>query len=140
MGRRNSKLWLALAALMMLSLAGSACAPAFAQEPSSAQSEPTPTPDVESAAPPMVTLHPFPSYGSAPLTVGFILGTNLDQDDPVVSYQWNFGDGQVSTVPPHVLFHTFKKPGSYVVTVTITSADGRVGIGMGAVIAAPPAR
>ncbi len=43
-------------------------------------------------------------------------------------------------VPPHVLFHTYKRPGSYVVTVTVTTAEGRSGIGMGAVIAAPPSR
>lgn len=137
---RNSKLRLGLITLAMIMLAAGAGTPALAQQPSSGPSGPTPTPDVESAAPPMVTLHPFPSYGPAPLTVGFILGTNLEQDDPIVSYQWNFGDGHVSTVPPHVLFHTYKRPGSYVVTVTITTADGRVGTGMGAVIAAPPAR
>jgi hypothetical protein len=137
---RNSKIWLGLLALAVMALAAGARTPTLAQEPSSGQSEPTPTPDVESATPPMVTLHPFPSYGPAPLTVGFILGTNLEQDDPIVSYQWNFGDGAVSTVPPHVLFHTYRQPGSYVVTVSITTADGRVGTGIGAVIAAPPAR
>lgn len=101
--------------------------------------QPTPTPAAE-AAPLMVTLHPFPSYGAAPLTVGFILGTSVGEDDPIVSYQWNFGDGQVSSVPPYVLFHTYKQPGSYVVTVSVTTATGRIGIGMGAVIASPPAQ
>ncbi|HUY20560.1 MAG TPA: PKD domain-containing protein [Candidatus Binataceae bacterium] len=102
-----------------------------------ASSRPTPTAE---AGPLMVTVHPFPSYGSAPLTVGFILGTTLDADDPIVSYQWNFGDGKISTVPPYVLFHTYQRPGSYIVTVTVTTAAGRIGIGMGAVIASPPAR
>ena len=103
------------------------------------QSEATPTPEPE-AAPLMVTVHPFPSYGAAPLTVGFILGSNVDEDDPIVSYQWNFGDGQVSTRPPQVLFHTYAQPRSYIVTVNVTTAAGRTGIGMGAVIASPPAR
>ncbi len=133
------RLWLAVATVIMMALAAVATT-VIAQAPSGAQSESAPTPDLDSAAPPLVTLHPFPSYGPAPLTVGFILGTNLDQDDPIVSYQWNFGDGQVSTVPPHVLFHTYKQPGSYVVTVTISTAAGRVGTALAAVIASPPAR
>lgn len=103
------------------------------------RSRPKPTPAAE-AAPLMVTLHPFPSYGPAPLTVGFILSAAVDDDDPIVSYQWNFGDGQVSTVPPQVLFHTYAKAGSYIVTVSVTTAAGRLGIGMGAVIAAPAAQ
>jgi hypothetical protein len=129
---------LLLAGLIALMLVAGGVNRAFAQESPRARSRPTPSPDAE--APLMVTVHPFPSYGPVPLTVGFILGTSLEEDDPIVSYQWNFGDGQVSTVPPHVLFHTYKRPGSYIVTVSVATAAGRIGIGMGAVIASPPAR
>ncbi|MBF6570067.1 MAG: PKD domain-containing protein [Candidatus Binataceae bacterium] len=109
-----------------------------AQEPPmDSAAQPTPVPD---AAPLMLGIHPFPSYGSAPLTAGFILDAPLDADDQIVSYLWNFGDGQVSTRPPNILFHTFKKPGSYIVTVSIATAAGRMGTAMAGVIVAPAAR
>ncbi len=139
MDRRNRRPRLLPAGVLALALAAGGVIGALAQESSMERSRPTPAPEPE-AAPLMVTVHPFPSYGPAPLTVGFILGTALDEDDPIVSYQWNFGDGRVSAVPPHVLFHTYKRPGSYIVTVSVTTATGRIGIGMGAVIASSPAR
>ncbi len=136
MDRHNLRRQAALAGFIAMALIIDVAARTLAQE--SPQS--TPTPNLEAAEPLTVTLHPFPSYGTAPLTVGFMLGANLDPDDSIVSYQWNFGDGSVSTTPPQVLFHTYPKPGSYIVTVTIATREGRTGIGMGAVIASPPAR
>jgi len=133
--RHNFRARRGLAALIAMALAMGLSGMAPAQESPQA----TPAPNFEAAEPLTVTLHPFPSYGPAPLTVGFMLATNLAPDDPIVSYQWNFGDGHVSTTPPHVLFHTYPNPGSYMVTVSVATASGRSGIGMGAVIAAPPA-
>lgn len=72
---------------------------------------------------PQVQLQPVPSYGPAPLTVGFLL-TSFDPETMLQSFIWNFGDGQASRLPPTALFHTYANPGSYVVTVTATTADG----------------
>jgi PKD domain len=137
--RYNRRPRLLLAGLLALALTVGGFTRACAQQSSMEQGRPTPTPEAD-AAPLMVTVHPFPSFGAAPLTVGFILSTALDEDDPIVSYKWNFGDGQIASKPPYVMFHTYKKPGSYVVTVSVTTATGRIGIGMGAVIASPRAR
>jgi hypothetical protein len=133
--KRYSSICSALA--ILIAIANVVPGRARAQEPSiNGAAQPTPVPD---AAPLMLGIHPFPSYGPAPLTAGFILDAPLDVDDQIVSYLWNFGDGQVSTRPPNILFHTFKKPGSYIVTVSIATATGRTGTAMAGVIVAPPA-
>ncbi len=72
---------------------------------------------------PQIQLQPVPAYGPAPLTVGFFV-SSTDPETVIQSYIWNFGDGQVSTLPPIALFHTYAIPGSYVATVTVSTADG----------------
>lgn len=72
---------------------------------------------------PQVSVQALPGYGMAPLTVGFL----LNMPDPSVqfeSFRWDFGDGQVSILPPLMLFHTYTRPGTYVVTVTAITTDG----------------
>ena len=55
--------------------------------------------------------------GSAPLLVQF---TNLSQP-PTASFDWDFGDGSVSTATAPA--HVFTEPGTYVVTLTATDGD-----------------
>jgi PKD repeat protein len=86
---------------------------------------------------PQVELQALPSYGRTPLTVGFMVVNGNPESGRFVSYRWNFGDGQASTLPPTSLFHTFTKPGSYVVTVTATTGDGLAASGFTGVIARP---
>ena len=90
---------------------------AFAQQPTA-----TPVPMTMPSIP-QIQLQPVPAYGPAPLTVGFFV-TPVDPETVLQSYLWNFGDGQVSMLPPTALFHTYNNPGSYVVNVTATTADG----------------
>ncbi len=85
---------------------------------------------------PSVGLQAMPGYGSAPLTVGFMVSF----PDPGVEFEtwrWDFGDGQVSTLPPLMLFHTYTKPGSYVVTLTATTNDGLIAKAQAGVIVRP---
>ncbi|HXW84680.1 MAG TPA: PKD domain-containing protein [Candidatus Binataceae bacterium] len=77
--------------------------------------------------PPRVTLEAVPGYGPAPLTVGFLVTAGSDSTD-LVSYRWDLGDGTVSTLPPAMLFHTYSNPGSYVVTLSATTADGHTAL------------
>ena len=69
-----------------------------------------------------------PGYGAAPLAVGFYVNSVDPDSKGFVSYVWNFGDGQVSMDPPLTFFHTYTVAGSYVATVTATTADGRTAI------------
>ena len=82
---------------------------------------------------PRITLQALPSYGPAPLTVGFLVMNANPDSAPLVMYRWSFGDGQISTLPPTVLFHSYTHPGTYTVTVTATSADGQNATGFAGV-------
>ncbi len=67
-----------------------------------------------------------PPYGSAPLAVGFFVLANDPEGLGFLTYSWNFGDGAVSSLPPEMyIFHTYRKPGSYVCELTMTTVDGR---------------
>ena len=73
---------------------------------------------------PQIQLQTVPAYGPAPLTVGFFVSSINPDAAPLASYVWNFGDGQVSMLPPTALFHTYTNAGSYVVNVTVTDTAG----------------
>jgi PKD repeat protein len=104
-------------------------APAWAQE---ATATPMTLPKI-----PSIQLQTVPAYGAAPLTVGFFV-SSLDPETVLQSFAWNLGDGQVSMLPPTSLFHTYTNPGSYVVTVTATTADGHSATSFAAVIVTQP--
>lgn len=87
---------------------------------------------------PQIRVSPMPGYGPAPLTVGFIVTSAGESPVQLQSFRWNFGDGQVSTLPPIAMFHTYAVPGSYVVTVTATTADGHQASSFAGVIVTPP--
>jgi PKD repeat protein len=60
--------------------------------------------------------------GKAPLTVSFDL--DIDGGTPPYKYKWDFGDGQKGTDANPALAHTYDKPGTYMVEVTIDDAGG----------------
>lgn len=46
----------------------------------------------------------------------------------IISYKWNFGDGNITTRTNPIIIHTFTSPGNYNVTLTVTdSPDGLTG-------------
>ncbi len=67
-----------------------------------------------------------PPYGNAPLKVGFFVLANDPENIGFLTYQWNFGDGTVSALPPELyIFHNYVNPGNYVCTLIIKTVDGR---------------
>jgi PKD repeat protein len=106
----------------------------FAQEASA-----TPTPMMLPVIP-LIQLQTVPAYGPAPLTVGFFVSSTDPAAAPLTSYIWNFGDGQVSMLPPTALFHTYTNPGTYVVNVTATDTDGHQATSFAGVIVTQPPR
>src|SRR5690606_33483302 len=66
-----------------------------------------------------------PSSGVAPLEVSFDASGSEDPDGEIVSYEWDFGDG--NSGEGAVVSHTFEEPGSYEVTLTVTDDQGATG-------------
>jgi len=121
---------LALAVLLLM-LIGPITS-AFAQAPTA-----TPTSMVMPTIP-QIQLQTLPGYGPAPLTVGFFVTSINPEAAPIASYIWNFGDGQVSMLPPTALFHTYTNPGSYIVNVTVSDSGGHQASSFAGVIVAQP--
>jgi len=67
-----------------------------------------------------------PPYGNAPLKVGFFVLATDPENIGFLTYQWNFGDGTVSALPPELyIFHTYANPGNYLCSLVIKTVDGR---------------
>ena len=85
----------------------------------------------------------YPSLPKPNQTVTFnastsIPGWNGTHHLPIVSYTWNFGDGNITTVTNPVVSHTYKAEGDYLVTLTVVDSTGlqnkltrRVGVSYG---------
>lgn len=70
--------------------------------------------------PPQVTVTNLPAEGCVALP--FVPAVNVQSVDPIISWQWDFGDGHQATGPnpPHV----YTNPGAYTVKVVFTTAGG----------------
>ena len=51
-------------------------------------------------------------------------GWNGTTNIPIISYRWNFGDGNASTVTTSTTPHKYKIVGNYTVALTVTDANG----------------
>ena len=75
------------------------------------------TTTVVAGTPPTAVIGASVTSGTAHLPVDFT-GSGSTDDGTIVSYAWNFGDGDTSTAAdPH---HVFTQAGSYNVTLTVT--------------------
>jgi PKD repeat protein len=86
--------------------------------------------DPGSSAPAIITKLSFdaslaaePEYGMAPLSVDFEV--TLANPPGSLSYQWNFGDGTVPSLPGAAFMpHLYRQPGTYVCSLTLTDLGG----------------
>lgn len=69
---------------------------------------------------PSVTIANLPKNGCVPFAHSF--SAVISSVDPVTAYAWNFGDGSISALANPS--HTFITPGSYTITLIITTAGG----------------
>ncbi|MBS1509873.1 MAG: PKD domain-containing protein [Bacteroidetes bacterium] len=69
--------------------------------------------------PPHVSINNLPYAGCAPLSWTF--SSTVNSVDPVISYHWNFGDGNTSTLPNPT--HIFTA-GTYDIQLIVTTAGG----------------
>jgi PKD repeat protein len=72
---------------------------------------------------PIAVISAAPLSGSAPLTVNLNGGNSSDPDGSIVSYAWNFGNGQTATGA--LVTATYSTPGTYVVRLTVTDDRGK---------------
>jgi len=79
---------------------------------------------VPANSPPSACFGTNPSLGYAPLGVSFDASCSSDPDGNIVSYQWNFGDGNTESSASPYYSHTYWSPGSYNVTLTVTDNQG----------------
>lgn len=71
--------------------------------------------------PPVAVIEANPITGMVPLIVNFT-GSNSTDDQAIISYSWDFGDGQNSIDPDPV--HTYNSAGEYTVVLTVTDDQG----------------
>ncbi|HSE32188.1 MAG TPA: PKD domain-containing protein, partial [Pyrinomonadaceae bacterium] len=86
-----------------------------------ATSSPTPSPTPVPNQVPQVSIGATPTSGYAPLNVSFN-SSATDPDGSIVSYSWNFGDGQTSTASS--TSHVYQSAGSYTARLTVTDNAG----------------
>ncbi|GIE78528.1 hypothetical protein Aph02nite_44780 [Actinoplanes philippinensis] len=73
-------------------------------------------------APPTVSAVATPATGTAPVTVAFD-GTATDSEgDTPLTYAWDFGDGGTATTLD--ASHTYRAPGTFTATLTVTDSRG----------------
>jgi len=76
--------------------------------------------------PPVAAATATPTSGPAPLSVSFSSSGSKDPNGGVVTYSWDFGDGQTSTQLNPT--HTYISAGTYAVKLTVANNSGLTGI------------
>lgn len=72
--------------------------------------------------PPVANFSVQPERGVAPLEIDFDASASTDPDGTIVSYEWDFGDGNAASGNPAT--HVYEVAGSYSATLTVTDDDG----------------
>ncbi|MEM3697558.1 MAG: PKD domain-containing protein [Candidatus Bathyarchaeia archaeon] len=78
--------------------------------------------------PPTALFTYSPTYPVANETVIFDASGSYDPDGSIVSYTWDFGDGNVTTVTSPIIDHEFLTYANYTVTLTVTDDSGLSGL------------
>jgi PKD repeat protein len=86
--------------------------------------------------PPMAAFTVNSDRGAAPLEVTFDASGSSDSSGNIVSYDWDFGDGQSGT--GQVVTHRFTDPGVYRVSLAVTDDTALTGAAEGMIVAISP--
>ena len=81
-----------------------------------------PIPPITTNQSPTASFTANPTSGIAPLGVSFNASNSSDSDGSIISYAWNFKDGDTGT--GETINHTFSSIGSYNVELTVTDNEG----------------
>ena len=85
---------------------------------------------------PIAVISALPTSGPAPLLVQLSSAGSNDPDGSIVSYAWDFGNGQTNTGTQTQV--TYLTPGSYTVTLTVTDNKGAASSATETVVVDPP--
>jgi outer membrane protein assembly factor BamB len=80
--------------------------------------------ETKTLRPPIAAFTFSPSNISANKEINFDASQSSDIDGEIVSYQWNFGDGNTTT--GQVVTHAYPVPGEYLVSLVVVDNDGVV--------------
>jgi parallel beta-helix repeat protein len=74
--------------------------------------------------PPIASFTYSPVNPAVNETVIFNASSSLDSDGSIVSYNWSFGDGNVSNITEVIVMHSYSSVGNYTVNLTVTDDEG----------------
>lgn len=93
---------------------------------------------------PTIEEHPIAAFTYSPAfpllgeTVTFNASESYDPDGAIVSYAWDFDDGNITTVTDPVITHAYTEADTYTVTLTVTDDDGLTDTATADVTVFPP--
>lgn len=75
--------------------------------------------------PPHAAFDWYPPYPQVGETVIFNASASTPDGGVIVSYKWNFGDGNITTISNPIITHKYSTYGSYTVTLNVTDSEGK---------------
>jgi hypothetical protein len=90
-------------------------------------------PSFDKSTEPIIKFEVYKTIGQ-PMTLHF---KDISQNNSVVKWSWDFGDGQSQTTVSREVDHTYKKDGSYVVQMKITDLSNKVKVATSSAIKIP---
>jgi len=81
-----------------------------------------------SRRPPVADFTSMPSFPVADQSVTFNASNSYDLDGTIVSYKWDFGDGNTTTLTNPLVTHQYSTAGNYTVILTVTDNDNLTNI------------
>ena len=78
-----------------------------------------------------VSQHPVAAFSFSPLdpleheVVTFDASASTPDGGTIISYEWNFGNGNITTTPDPIITHTYPTFGNYTVTLNVTDSEGK---------------
>ena len=73
---------------------------------------------------------PFASFSYSPekpvvnQTVTFDASSSNDLDGYIINYEWDFGDGNITSTTKEIIMHSYSSTGDYMVTLRVTDNQG----------------
>jgi len=74
--------------------------------------------------PPVASFSYSPQNPVVNETITFDASASTDPDGNITSYEWDFGDGNITNTTHEILNHSYSEAGSYEVTLTVKDDNG----------------